>query len=233
MMMRIAEDIQKDGATGGKDFLDFLTTLIVTNRITRVIETGTLHGTGTTRAILTGLKKVTWDFQFISIECNPENMRIAQRNLSSEKVQLFNGLSIPDNLKPGIDSIRFDDYPDDIIVDHPERERAARYYRETNFDVQDCLLQLALEFIGGHPELIVLDSAGHMGTIEFDYLMSLVSDKKIQFYIALDDTGHVKHFKTKQKIRADSRFTPVFSSTQKFGSDCYFFQNDRGDSLAT
>lgn len=212
--MRIAEDLVKDGATVSESFQKAITDLIASKGLTRIIETGTYHGTGTTRAVLEGVKRHGMGFDFYSIEVNPSNFRIAQGHLGFQKgLHLINGLSIDKQMLP--QTVAFTDYPDDVIVDFKPQVREKSYLLECAFDVKDnCLLE-CLEKLEYSPDLVILDSAGHIGTKEFEYLMEYVQD---DFYLCLDDTHHVKHYKTAQKIRSDDRFQIAWETSDKFGS---------------
>lgn len=217
--MQIAEDLVKAGATAGASFKREITQMIKTGGFTKVIETGTYHGTGTTRAVLQGFDK-SKPFDFISIECNPAHVEIARKNIGKiEGFTILEGLSVPKKLRPK--KLDLKGYPDDTIVDHREKDRERLYKQEVDFTGPDELLKMALEMQGYETEMIILDSAGHMGTVEFDYLMSLV---KAPFMLALDDTLHIKHRKTVQKIENDPRFTLTFETAEKFGSRIYAVQ---------
>lgn len=218
--MQIAEQISSNGITAGREFTDALTYLVSKFAITKVIETGTFEGTGTTRAVLKGFSqhKIT-PVMFVSIEKDYMNYKTAIINNAGNPVKILNGLSIPNDLLPAKDEITFNDFPDSAIVDHPEDVRADRYFNETHGAVRQDLLTVALEMCEHTPELIILDSAGHIGTIEFNYLMPKITES---CYIALDDTNHVKHLKTVEKIKLDARFKEVFNTDEKFGS--YIFK---------
>lgn len=219
--MLIAEQLEKHGAVAGTSFRQAITDLIITLGLQNIIETGTLYGTGTTAAVLDGLEALGTDGKFISIECNPHNFLKARANTKGRPVRLLKGLSIPKELRPKLSEIDFSDYPDDTIVDHQPEKRAKNYFDETNYPGTDCLLDVALRMMSYQPDLVILDSGGHIGTIEFNYLMSKV---KGEFYLALDDTRHVKHRKTVEQIKADCRFTDYFSTDEKFGSGIYKVQ---------
>ena len=192
--MKIAEVVVQNGISAGTAFMDALTDLVASEKITRIIETGTYLGLGTTAAILKGIEAhgIT-PVTFVSIEVNPSNYNQAVRNTQGKPVTILNGLSIPKSMLPKKDQIKFDDYGDDVIVDHHEHNRAELYFNETGYSVPDRQLAKALQITGEYPVLVVLDSAGHVGTIEFKWLMTKI---KGSFFLALDDTNHVKHAKT-------------------------------------
>lgn len=191
--MQIAENIVKSGETIGGAFSKKITQLIRENNLKKIIETGTLYGLGTTRAIIQALKG---DETVYSIECNPSHYRKAIENNKGAIVQFLLGHSIGRAQIPVDPS--FDGLPDYIVVDHKERERKSKYNSEVNFPVNDHMLKYALSKMEYRPDLVILDSAGHMGFIEFKYLMKYAH---APFYLALDDIFHVKHFDTMQFIR--------------------------------
>ena len=213
--MQIAEELVRDGMTSGHEFAHKLTEFVYGHAFTKIIETGTYQGMGTTKAILNGL---SGDYKFISIEVNPNNFRIAKNNLKGFKgLHLINGLSVGKEDLP--DSIP-DEFPDYIAVDHQPANRLKLYCDDVNHNVRDHALNMALASFDFKPEFVLLDSAGHMGFIEFKYLMQRV---KGSFYLALDDTNHIKHYDTVQWIEQSAGFTEVYSTDDKFGSKIYHY----------
>ncbi|MBF0564622.1 MAG: hypothetical protein HQK89_05210 [Nitrospirae bacterium] len=102
-----------------------------------------------------------------------------------------------------------------IFVDHREDERASLYYGETNFpDTGDDLLGKCLADFDYRPDFVLLDSAGHLGYVEFTYLVSRLRG---DCYVALDDVYHVKHYGSLIKLKQDGRFTILVESREKFG----------------
>lgn len=224
--IKIAEDYVSDGTniSAESEFSATIETLFKEHRPNKIIETGTYLGDGTTKVIASLLCQLGIDnATFYSIEVNPENFRIASANLIRKNlnayVKLLNGLSIPRNLLPTIQEIK-ETYVnniefDDIFVDHKETERALLYYNETHFeDLQDDLIGKCLREFDYCPDFVLLDSAGHMGNIEFNYLISML---KGECHIALDDIYHIKHHKSFLQLQRDSRFTLLTSSSEKFG----------------
>jgi len=191
--MLLASTIKNYGMSCATELQHNITTLIAEETITRVVETGTYLGLGTTKAVLKGMKLHAMDFEFISIEVNPNHHKQASANNIGSGAIFWNGLSIPRAIEP-ID-ISFD-VPANIIVDHTS-ENYDLYKQELIFDVPDNLLERACKI---DPELVILDSAGHIGFIEFKYLLSLMAGK--EYWLILDDTGHVKHYHSLQYIKA-------------------------------
>jgi hypothetical protein len=80
--------------------------------------------------------------------------------------------------------------------------------------VPDDLLGGCLREFGGRPDFVLLDSAGHMGHIEFAYLLSQLTGP---CHIALDDIRHIKHHRSFRQIQSNPRFELLVSSNEKFG----------------
>ncbi len=191
---------------------------------TKIIETGTYLGTGTTKIIASALKKLELGKnQFFSIEVNENNYKQAIQNITndglSNYVTLLHGLSLPRKMLPSIEEIDKSTVKevefDDIFVDHKENERAKLYYDETNFEsVEDNMLEKCLISFEYKPDFILLDSGGHIGNLEFNYLIEKLRKDCI---IALDDINHIKHKKSFLQIKSDPRFEIITSSEEKFG----------------
>ncbi|UCC96701.1 MAG: glycosyltransferase [Phycisphaerales bacterium] len=188
----------------------------------KIIETGTYLGTGTTTIIARALEALGIDdATFYTIEVNPQNHARAKEYLAANnlKVHALNGLSVPRSLLPDRDQIARRtitdvDY-DGIFADHDEADRVPLYFNETDFPgVGDDLLYTCLKQFDFKPDFVLLDSAGHMGSIEFDYL---IENLQGECYIALDDIYHVKHHRSFQQIQKDQRFELVARSNEKFG----------------
>lgn len=208
--MQIAEDLVKNGMTSGELFNRKLTQFVREMGFTKLIETGTYHGTGTTAAILQGLEG---KFEFYSIEVNPEHYKIAQENLSKiSGMVVLHGLSVgrpelPVSITAGL--------PDFVVIDHQPKNRMQKYLKEVSYDCHDHMLDYALDKFDYKPDFVLLDSAGHMGYIEFLYLMKRVRGS---FYLALDDTRHHKHYESMQFIKSHKEFEIIWGDEDKFGS---------------
>jgi ADP-heptose:LPS heptosyltransferase/predicted O-methyltransferase YrrM len=190
----------------------------------RIIETGTFQGEGTTKIIASWLRDngVT-DGLFYSIECSAENLTKARENLKGaglgSHVTLIHGLSLPRHLLPSTELIRekFVDAIDEvgIFVDHEEGVRTNQYYAETNFrGIPDDRLGYCLDQVDNAPDFVLLDSGGHTGNLEFNYLLSRLASP---CYIALDDINHIKHSRSYKQILKDPRFNILQASSEKFG----------------
>ncbi len=190
----------------------------------KIIETGTFLGKGTTTIIASTLKSLgMMDAEFHSIEINPKFHSYAFENLMDNRlisfVNLHNGLSVPRSLLPNLEEIKRTTVDEvgfsEIFVDHQEEERSDLYYKETDFPgIKDDLLGELLQKFNYKPDFVLLDSGGHMGFVEFNYLIENLESECI---IALDDVYHVKHRKSLQLIESDPRFDIIALSKEKFG----------------
>jgi hypothetical protein len=142
----------------------------------------------------------------------------AKENLKGAPVNMLLGLSIPRSMLPTITEIERDyvyaEPKEDVYVDNFELTRAGEYYKETNFPVPDDMLGKVLQKFDNRPDFVLLDSAGHMGIQEYDYVVSRLAGPCI---MALDDTDHVKHFKSVERMKADPRFKILVKNNEKFG----------------
>lgn len=190
-----------------------------------IIETGLYHGNGSTSIIASIIKyEPITDAQFFSIECNSQNIEIAKENLRKKGllpyVSIINGLSIPRDLLPSVEKINEKIAEASkfigVKLDHEQDPSNGAFYyqKETSqFEKEDCIGNL-LQFVGD-PDFVLLDSGGHVGEIEFNYLISKL---KKPCGIALDDTRHIKHYKSREIISKDKRFKILNDNQEKFGS---------------
>ncbi|MBF0344193.1 MAG: hypothetical protein HQL06_08175 [Nitrospirae bacterium] len=217
-----SRDLTQIGASS--DYAKHIGRLFKELRPHMIIETGTYLGLGSTTIIASTIKELAIeDCVFYSIEVNPHHHKIAVENLTKngliDLVTPVNGLSLPRNLLPDIDEIedRFVRNLEfgDIFVDHKEEERARLYFQEANFEgVPDDLLGKYLSEFDYKPDFLMLDSAGHLGFIEFNYVVSMLKGPCV---FALDDVYHVKHYKSFLAVRSDKRFEIIMESKEKFG----------------
>ncbi len=185
-----------------------------------IIETGTYLGQGTSSIIWRALRDFGISADFTTIEVNPEHHRRAVEHFKSQGMEIRAELGVsvqremlPDKTEIADRFITNREY-DGIYYDHDESVRADRYFAETNFNVNDDLLRKTMQRCAFKPDFVLLDSAGHMGFIEFQYFMTLIQGDCI---LMLDDVYHCKHFKTLQVIKQDPRFEILVESHEKFG----------------
>lgn len=210
--MQIAQQLMPNGMGAHNDFKDAITNLIRTKKLENIIETGCYLGEGTTQAIADAL---VGDEQVYSIEVNPRFYEIARKKHRSTIINFILGLSVNRADLPL--SVTFD-VPDHVVIDHLDHNRELLYKQEVSFKVPDGMLGFVLEKMDNKPDLVILDSAGHMGLQEFKYLMDRVEPG---FYLALDDTNHVKHYHTVEILEQQGQEL-VFSTDQGFGSRIYW-----------
>jgi hypothetical protein len=206
---------------GNTQFADCVHAIIAERRPTRIIETGTFEGTGTTAIIGSGLKNAgITQAEFFSIEVNPKRFDKATENVkkSGINVQLKLGLSIPRQLLLSPVQIHqqyVQRVVDGIYVEWSEKDRPLAYHHETNFpDLPDDLLGSLLTHFQNRPDFLLLDSAGHLGYIEFQYVKNRMNGPCV---LVLDDTRHVKHFQSVADMKSDRRFRILTESEEKFG----------------
>lgn len=226
--IKVAADYESDKSLTQIDsiseFAKQITKVIADIKPSKIIETGTFHGTGTTKIIGNAVKtQGLINTKFYSIEVNINNYKEAQKNIAKsglgDYVTLLNGLSLPRNFLPTIEDIEKRTVKniefDEVFVDHREGDRARMYYNETDFaDVEDSLLEQCLISFDYEPDFVLLDSGGHIGNIEFNYLLERLNKECI---IALDDVNHIKHKKSLMQMMSDSRFKIIIKSDEKFG----------------
>lgn len=216
--MKLARDYVATGMTAGDQLRDDILSLVEELKPKNILETGTYYGLGTTMAIIDGMVKAgVDDFMFFTIEANPVFYHKAKANLESlipkgwlnTRVFIQNGLSIPRRYLPAT----IPDVPEDIFTDYEDN---AEYQKEIADAPDEALMKNAIQSFDYKPDFVLLDSAGHLGEIEFDFLMRLV-DKQHSFVLVLDDTLHRKHYLSLQKVKADARFQILKESNDKFG----------------
>lgn len=211
--MKLASQIDPHGIAASMSLRKDIYSVIMDYRPYAILETGTYNGLGSTSAILHGLKDANIDpFSLISIESNEENHRQAEKNLLGEQykgsVVLMHANSLPSELMPRM----VYDVPDDVITDHAD---PMKYLKEVPVDIEDDGIYRAMALLDNRPDLVLLDSAGHLGFLEFEYVCKLAESS---FVLILDDTLHRKHYDTLQFIKANpSDFNILKESKEKFG----------------
>ncbi len=198
--------------------------IIAERRPRKLIETGTHVGQGTTTIIASALKENGLDnAQFHSIEVNPQYYLRACRNLRENGLARFvtlnNGVSVPRRLLPTAEEIAAEitlaKTQPDVYLDHADDRRVDLYLTETQFGaVEDDLLGKCLAGFGHEPHFLLLDSAGHMGWVEFQYVLQHIKGPCV---IAFDDVRHIKHYQSLAHLRCDPRFRIIAEGAEKFG----------------
>jgi hypothetical protein len=195
----------------------------------KIVETGTFLGTGSTTIIASTLRDLSYPATFYSIECNPDYYHAARDNLAAsgliQYVNLLNGLSIPRSLLPSSDEIQrlLASCPANVFDDFQKSKGGEGYLREVDFpEVQDDLLRDVMSRFDHRPDFVLLDSAGHIGFIEFKYILSLL---KGPCFIALDDAEtHLKHYHSLRYIDLNTNFRPVLQTSERYGFVIFYYE---------
>lgn len=204
---------------GGR-FEDVLRRAVEEHKPRRILETGTHDGTGTTRMLADACAAFSPGALIVSIEADPALARVAQANRPD--VAVFQGLSLPREMLPTVEIVaadlaRLDAAEQDIVADYPAESRAEHYVGETDKPGADDLIGAVLGCEWrGCCDLILLDSAGHLGWREFAYVTALLQSPCL---ILLDDVRHVKHWRSLRRAKADTRRFRVLEDVpdERFG----------------
>ena len=93
-------------------------------------------------------------------------------------------------------------------------KKILRPSRNANTNPTYNLLPSLIKEFGNHEMLIVLDSAGGVGHMEFQITDELMKNKN--YYILLDDTHHLKHFRGYDIIKNRGDFS-IINASEKNG----------------
>ena len=192
-------------------------TLLARSRPHKIVETGTHLGLGSTLTICESLaENGLAENQFYSIEVNPNFYAQAWTNLGQRGFhpRLLRGLSIPRSLLPSEADLRREtgEHAGAAAEVTPEA-RVAAYQQETHFpEALDDLLGFVLRNMA--PDFMMLDSAAHLGFIEFQYAIALL---KAPCYLALNGVFHAKHARSLAVLESDARFKLLVVSRENSG----------------
>lgn len=221
-----------------KQLREALKSTIEQERINYVIETGTYQGLGSTTFVAESFQEDSPPRIFVTMEANWISWRRAKRNLSRFTfVRPLWGKSV--ETKEALTFIQNDDllrnhqdYKDLFIdnIDDPIafysnevlgklgswRFRLANIianllFRAFNYQGEDLLRHYLLQFRDKKP-LVVLDSAGGIGFLEFSIVLETMLS--YPYLILLDDIHHVKHYRSFIHIRSDSSFSIIALNEQ-------------------
>lgn len=176
--------------------------------IEEIVETGTYLGTGSTLVFAqTGLP-------VYSIECNPLLVTRARKNLKKYlNVSIIHGYSL--RQKEMIEFIMRDTiYERDTALAREGGRRAPLVYVD-EVSRRRCPQAVLARLINNPKrQLVLLDSAGGVGYLEFEKFMSIPYLKNK--VLMLDDINHVKHYRSVQELKKKGlRFHP--SSSKRWG----------------
>lgn len=203
---------------------------IVRERIGHVIETGTFEGLGSTRFLAETFASTIVPRTFVTIEANWRSWRRARRNLRRFGfIRSLWGRSL--QTRQALEFVETDQclrehgrYPD-IFIDNVEdpvafyrreilgelggvskrlHRRVLRMFdRAVHYQGED-LLERSLLPVRDEGPLVVLDSAGGVGWLEFQTMLRVMQHRR--YHVLLDDVHHLKHFRSLAHIRADPAF---------------------------
>ena len=203
---------------------------IIRERIRHVVETGTHEGLGSTRFVAESFPSSARLGSFVTIEAGWKSWRRAKRNLRRFPfVTPLWGHTLP--LRTAIEFVERDEcirhherYPD-VFIDDVE-DPVAFYTRELQRGLDgvpraihrrlqyavdrrlrysgEDLLARSLVAVRDETPLVVLDSAGGTGWLEFTTLIETMQTRP--YVLLLDDVHHLKHFRSLAHVRQD----PVF-----------------------
>ncbi len=217
----------------------FLSSTLAQYPITHVIETGTFRGLGSTTRISESFAPGRTPGVFVTIEANWVSWCHAKRNLRRFPfVQPLWGQSVaqaralafiesdealhhharyPDIFIDDIaDPVRF--YRDEILgklgapVSNPKYLLRRCFDRAFAYSGED-LLEKHLTRFREHTPLVVLDSAGGIGYLEFQILRQVMQAHP--YLLLLDDIHHLKHFRSHRDISQDRHFEQVHVDEQE------------------
>jgi hypothetical protein len=77
----------------------------------------------------------------------------------------------------------------------------------------DNLLRESLAECRSGPPLVLLDSSGGIGLLEFEVVLDAMKSRP--FVLVLDDTLHLKHYRSLRRIQTDSRFSLIAKGTKR------------------
>lgn len=217
---------------GSSSLAVVLRELILTQRPRKIVETGTFRGCGTSSILAGALEETREKVIMHTIEVNPKNHRAACRHFRAKGwrrgfwrmpwqsrgfLQAWCGLSLKRSELPSRETIRSrcrEAERKGLYVDFAADRREEDYGRETAFRGADDLLRKCLRRMENRPDLVLLDSAGHVGWEEFQVFCQEV---KSPCWLVLDDVFHVKHDASLEAIRRDPRFQIHRLEKEKFG----------------
>lgn len=223
-----------------QDFINTLEEIIKNNKIRYIVESGTYIGTGSTKTIADILlKNESTINKFYTIEVDDSFFQKAKKNLKKYSfVEPIWGLSVdPDE---AIRFIRTDDaiinhekHPDIFIdtlnnpIDFYTNEikgQLSKTNKKGNFlnrlfsnntlqkGFRTNIFKDLLPAIKNTNPIILLDSAGGIGMLEFNTVLDLMRNNS--FIIILDDIHHLKHFRSLAYIENSPNFTIINMSIQ-------------------
>ncbi|MXV13955.1 hypothetical protein [Hufsiella ginkgonis] len=221
-------------------FIKALDELFKHNKISYLFESGTYIGTGSTTTLAEALirNKVPVE-QFITVEADYKFNRFARKNLSRFPfVTPLWGLTVDINeakefLENDEAIANHENYPDIFIdyTDNPQLHyltelngKLSKYHIRQNFFQR---LRNKFRFSKFHHHvfgsylmamkdkkpLILLDSAGGIGYLEFNKVRGIMGNN--DYVLILDDINHLKHFRSYRDVKACPDFTILHDNIEQ------------------
>ncbi|RRA98718.1 hypothetical protein [Larkinella rosea] len=216
-------------------FKQTLRNLFRQHRISYIIESGTFIGTGSTRTIAQAIPKNRPPESYFTVEAN-----LAFHTLSRFNLMRWNFIKpLWGNTIARQDAVRFiqqdealhhhERYPDVYIdtTDNPVQfytdEVEGRlgnnliinlvaWFGNTFLTRRENLLKELLQQYGHEKPLVILDSAGGMGWLEYQTVRDTLRGKP--YWLILDDIHHLKHFRSFEDVKTRADFRIIDSSLQ-------------------
>jgi hypothetical protein len=223
-----------------EEFVAHLQNIIQSKQITHFLETGTFNGLGSTTMIAEAIIKAGVPVEvFYTLERDPFYYNVARKHLKKYPfiVQVL-GLSVGE--EEAIHFLNNDEFLsnhqayDDIFIDDIKDPRSF-YINEIKGNLsgqkksvlnpfikfvknilnptpraKDNQLRKIASVIADKKPLILLDSAGGIGYLEFLTVMEVMKNRP--FTIILDDTHHIKHWRSRRDILANPNFEVLYES---------------------
>lgn len=210
------------------DLQKLLRDIVTAEKFKYVVETGTFDGLGSTTLVAESFPKHLFPQTFVTIEADWKRWRQAMRNVKRFPfVKCLWGNSV--EKKQAIDFIQKDDFLlnhekyDDIFIDNLNnpvefytkevlgelgkkgfRNPISYFFDRKNQYQGDGLLGKWLRKVKAHNPLVILDSAGGIGLLEFSILLEEMDD--LPYVVLLDDVQHIKHYRSVKIIEKDPKF---------------------------
>jgi len=171
-----------------------------------ILEVGTWNGCGSTRVFINSLLNCNKDWQFYSLECNPEKSKYARDLYNHKNVHILN------------ECLWTGDLPEQILHIHPVLEDNELYqiWHTTDMDnMKKCKQHMTLDFY----DIIFLD--GGEFTTYNDYLVI----KDICKYLILDDTKTDKCKKIVEELMMDNTWDLIHEDKETRNGFHIFLKN--------
>ena len=226
------------------DLINSLNDLAKKNIIKYIIETGTHRGLGSTTMLGNAFKNSSTLVSLNTIEIDYTNFSVAKKNLSHFSfINCCYGCSLDLNeaityVKKDEAILYHEKYPE-IFIDNAKDpinfyvnelegklnessdsiikkflKKLLRPSKNSKINPQYNLLPKLIKEFYNDEMLIVLDSAGGVGHMEFQITDELMKNKN--YYTLLDDTHHLKHFRGYDIIKNRGDFS-IINESEKNG----------------